>query len=470
MEFVRELGLRASVVEKDYVLGWLLAGISAHSALGSQWIFKGGTCLKKCYFETYRFSEDLDFTLTNQDYLDTGFLVSAFREVAEWVYERSGIEFPPETIRFDVYQNPRGGVSAEGRVGYRGPLQPGGDLPRVKLDLTADELLVLEPVPRVVHHPYSDRPEGGIQVLAYGFEELFAEKTRALAERLRPRDLYDVIHLYRREDLNPDRSLVRETLEKKCQFKGIPVPTMEQLESRPERKELEAEWGNMLSHQLPELPPFGQFWAELRDVFGWLYQVVARPTPLRPFPIAEPMDVVWRPPAMAQAWHAQAPLEIIRFAAANRLCVDLGYDGRHRPVEPYSLRRTREGNLLLHAIRHDDGQHRSYRVDRIQSAKATNVPFVPRYAIELTPAGPVAAPLSERNRAGSFGGKTDRMRYRLGTVAGQRSANGPRYVVACLVCGKRFERLNPGTRLNRHKDKNGYPCAGRTGYLVNKKY
>jgi len=28
------------------------------------WAFKGGTCLKKCYFETYRFSEDLDFTLT----------------------------------------------------------------------------------------------------------------------------------------------------------------------------------------------------------------------------------------------------------------------------------------------------------------------------------------------------------------------------------------------------------------------
>lgn len=26
-------------------------------------MFKGGTCLKKCYIETYRFSEDLDFTV-----------------------------------------------------------------------------------------------------------------------------------------------------------------------------------------------------------------------------------------------------------------------------------------------------------------------------------------------------------------------------------------------------------------------
>lgn len=52
--------LRHDVIEKDYVLGWLLAGIAAHPALDG-WVFKGGTCLRKCYFETYRFSEDLDF-------------------------------------------------------------------------------------------------------------------------------------------------------------------------------------------------------------------------------------------------------------------------------------------------------------------------------------------------------------------------------------------------------------------------
>lgn len=58
-----DLRLSHDVVEKDYVLGWLLAGIYAHEQLASTWVFKGGTCLKKCYFETYRFSEDLDFTL-----------------------------------------------------------------------------------------------------------------------------------------------------------------------------------------------------------------------------------------------------------------------------------------------------------------------------------------------------------------------------------------------------------------------
>ncbi|MFN8821929.1 MAG: nucleotidyl transferase AbiEii/AbiGii toxin family protein, partial [Betaproteobacteria bacterium] len=52
LEAASALGLLPGVVEKDYVLGWLLAGIDAHSELSASWVFKGGTCLKKCYFET----------------------------------------------------------------------------------------------------------------------------------------------------------------------------------------------------------------------------------------------------------------------------------------------------------------------------------------------------------------------------------------------------------------------------------
>jgi len=48
MDLAREFGLAPNVVEKDYALGWLLAGISQQKELGSNWVFKGGTCLKKC--------------------------------------------------------------------------------------------------------------------------------------------------------------------------------------------------------------------------------------------------------------------------------------------------------------------------------------------------------------------------------------------------------------------------------------
>jgi len=72
--FAREVGIDPNVVEKDYVLGWMLAGISSQPRTLKTWLFKGGTCLKKCYFETYRFSEDLDFTLLDGSQVDDAVL------------------------------------------------------------------------------------------------------------------------------------------------------------------------------------------------------------------------------------------------------------------------------------------------------------------------------------------------------------------------------------------------------------
>ena len=473
MDFSREFGLTANVIEKDYMLGWLLAGISNHSGLSASWSFKGGTCLKKCYFETYRFSEDLDFTLTEAEHQDESFLVSAFKEIAGWVYDASGIEIPRELIRFDVYKNPRGKISVQGRIAYRGPLRPGGDLPRIKLDLTDDEVLVLDPVSREVFHPYSDTPEGGIHVPCYCFEEVFAEKIRALGERLRPRDLYDVVHLYRHDSTRQGRELILSTLERKCAFKGISVPTMESLESKPERSELETEWENMLGHQVPVLPPFEQFWQELPEIFEWLYRAVEKAVPVA-MPVGrQVVDTTWQPPAMATAWHTSIPLEPIRFAAANHLCVQLNYIDANgnwkRPiVEPYSLRRTREGNLLLYAIKHETREDRSYRIDRIKSAEVTKIPFTPKYAIELTPTGPVSAPPTAR--AKDFGFTAPEIRSTTRRPKRDMSNYGPQYIFECSHCGKRFTHKTNNPKLNKHKDKHGYQCPGRTGFLVDTKY
>src|SRR5205807_9780083 len=92
LEAASSFSLLPHVVEKDYVLGWMLAGIYAHEELADSWVFKGGTCLKKCFFETYRFSEDLDFTLRDEAHLDEGFLKRVFAEVGAWIYEETGIE------------------------------------------------------------------------------------------------------------------------------------------------------------------------------------------------------------------------------------------------------------------------------------------------------------------------------------------------------------------------------------------
>ena len=96
------VGLEARVVEKDYVLGWVLHSIARDPQLGESWVFKGGTCLKKCYFETYRFSEDLDFTVTDPAQLNEGFLLERFRAIGERLYNETGIELPSELLRFKM--------------------------------------------------------------------------------------------------------------------------------------------------------------------------------------------------------------------------------------------------------------------------------------------------------------------------------------------------------------------------------
>jgi predicted nucleotidyltransferase component of viral defense system len=58
----KEAELSWEIIEKDYILSWVLAGIAANKKLQNELVFKGGTALKKCYFGNYRFSEDLDFT------------------------------------------------------------------------------------------------------------------------------------------------------------------------------------------------------------------------------------------------------------------------------------------------------------------------------------------------------------------------------------------------------------------------
>jgi len=54
-------------IEKDYVLSWLLVGMSK-TKLNEVLAFKGGTALKKIYIKNFRFSEDLDFTLLDQKF------------------------------------------------------------------------------------------------------------------------------------------------------------------------------------------------------------------------------------------------------------------------------------------------------------------------------------------------------------------------------------------------------------------
>ncbi|MCA1678804.1 MAG: nucleotidyl transferase AbiEii/AbiGii toxin family protein [Actinobacteria bacterium] len=380
----QEWGLTEQVVEKDYVLGWLLWGIGTHPPLRERWVFKGGTCLKKCFVETYRFSEDLDFTVLEGGPLEPGDLIPVLIEVLDRVEQQTGIVL---SSRAPVVTLRPGGRSAEGRIYYRGPQGAPGEA-RVKLDLTYDEMIVEAPVHRKIAHAYDESLPGDGTVQCYAFVEVFAEKLRALGQRTRPRDLYDVVNLYRRADLREDRDLVLEVLEKKCAYKEIPVPTLEGVLAPEKAADLQADWEAMLAHQLPALPPIDDFISALAGVFSWLRgEEVVRLEPAPP--MGQQIEPGWVAPATITTWPGGAPLEQIRFAGANHLLVELRYQGSTRLIEPYALRRSQAGNLLIYAIKVQTGEVRAYRVDRIEGVRITTAGFSPRYAIELSVALPV---------------------------------------------------------------------------------
>ena len=386
VERVSEWGLSEEVVEKDYVLGWLLWGIGTDPVLSQQWVFKGGTCLKKCYIETYRFSEDLDFTVLPRGPFRPDDVAPLLLRVLSRITEASGIDFSTAP-RLRLRPN---AISTEGRVYYTGPRrtpQPA----RVKLDISADEVVVRPPVLETISHPYPDTFPGEGTVRCYSFDELFAEKIRAMAQRGRPRDLYDIVNLFRRADLRMYPDLIRSALQEKCAAKSIEVPTAGDFANSPLLAELESEWSNMLGHQLPALPPLAPFLEELPILFAWLDGDVEE-APASPAAYADDEDESWSPPPSVSTWGMGVPLETVRFAAANHLLVELAYDGRTRLIEPYSLRRTRAGNLILHAERADGSGHRSYRVERIEGIRATTSPFRPRFPIEFSARGPLHAP------------------------------------------------------------------------------
>jgi len=56
-----------STIDKDWALGHFIDAVFSIPELRQKLIFKGGTCLKKCYIPDYRFSEDIDFTSINKD-------------------------------------------------------------------------------------------------------------------------------------------------------------------------------------------------------------------------------------------------------------------------------------------------------------------------------------------------------------------------------------------------------------------
>jgi uncharacterized protein len=259
----REVGVRDQQIEKDYILSWILKGIAQHEQLSKAIVFKGGTVLKKIYFEYYRFSEDLDFTLLNNARLPDGQEINNqqifvwFSEVFEYVKE--GANIPLAIIDSDSnrdrpeHEDARLPDGINFYISYTGPLGGIGSNKKVKVDISRNEQLEYAPVLKAVIISYSDIEEH--QLLCYPLEEVLVEKMRTVMQRMQARDFYDIWFLLEQHGM--DAAFHINEFAKKCASKNLnhldfPKKLTERL---PQYK---GRWKNSMNEQIKDLPDFEQ--------------------------------------------------------------------------------------------------------------------------------------------------------------------------------------------------------------------
>jgi Nucleotidyl transferase AbiEii toxin, Type IV TA system len=376
----------------------------------------------------------------------------------------SGIDFPQDRVEVRERADKKGNLTFEARVSYRGPLGI-PTYPRVILDITRNEPVLDPPDARPVSHPYPDALPTGATVRTYCLGELLAEKTRALYQRTRPRDLYDIVYLLENKPEAFDLSHMRELFAQKCAAKSLKVPSSDELlEVIRASEELRSEWANMLAHQLPILPELDSLLGRLPDLLRWI-DAPAMVLPV--LQLAQPPISAREPivaPAGIQYW-GSASLEAIRFAGANRLLLEFTYNGRRRRAEPYSLRRTQTGNLLLYGWEEGSAHIKAFNTANMFDIRPTNVSFRPRYRIEFMPQGPFSAPSAAVAPRTSFYPAYRPARRAVRDRSPRRY--GPTYVFQCPYCQKEFRHSTNDPKLRKHKRSDGYgDCPGRRGHLI----
>lgn len=251
-EYAKEWGIPPDTVDKDYVLGHFLSSFYDH--YGDELIFKGGTCLRKCYFPNYRFSEDLDFSsIDNKFELKKSDLIS----ICTQLEEKTGIQFHQENIIPLVSKDIFKGYQV--KIKYWGANHSRHDEPpskikwttKIKLEISTDELCVQPFENKKVIHQYSDRLPGANKITCYSIDEIISEKLRSLVQRSysAPRDIYDIYYLtqyFTSDDWNRIKPIfIRKMEHKKIEFTGP-----DQLISQDRIPIFLRAWDRSIAHQI----------------------------------------------------------------------------------------------------------------------------------------------------------------------------------------------------------------------------
>jgi len=248
----RAVVVRDQQIEKDYILSWILQGVAENENLANALVFKGGTVLKKAYFKDYRFSEDLDFTLLN-DEITNDQIFQWFEEIFGYIKEEANIPL----VIIDNNEHEDGGINFY--ISYIGPLGGQGNNKRVKVDISRSEKLVFAPVWQNMILNYTDQEKH--KLLCYPLEEVLVEKLRAVMQRMQARDFYDIWYLLEVHGMNVG-FYVNEFISK-CESKGFMASDF-LIKLKQRMPQYKGRWQKSMNDQIKDLPDFDKVEREVQ--------------------------------------------------------------------------------------------------------------------------------------------------------------------------------------------------------------
>jgi len=165
-----------AAVEQDLLLARLIVDIYNHAALREELVFRGGTCLHQVHLRhPLRYSEDLDFV--RRTHTGIGPIFDAMREVAGAI----GLDVRGT----DVGQRPK--------MRLRAPAENvDGATLRIKLEINTHETSPASPLIRIPFSVQTAWFAGEAEVLTFTTAELVSTKLRAMFQRSKGRDLFDL--------------------------------------------------------------------------------------------------------------------------------------------------------------------------------------------------------------------------------------------------------------------------------------
>lgn len=451
----KEFEIHAANVQRDYVFGWVLAGLYSASELQNHLILKGGNCLRKAYFDHSRFSRDLDFS--TQGALAEEFIGAELSHICDFVQEHTGIIFEKEKTRIQEKRGAsRDNKVHEARLYFKDFFgNPDKFTISIRLDVTEFDKIFLQTQKRNLNHPYSDLSLCSVPLTCLKLEEILAQKLKCLLQRRHSPDLYDfVFSVLLNPEIKINKTEIVTTFLKMTIFQPSPGVVKGLLFDLPFQT-IKSFWNKYITSPKLGVIDYDHAVQTFKEVIDDLFGE---------FPIG-------RGEQMFFPSYFRNP---IMEAGQSLTLLEIKYSNVTRLVEPYCLayKKRQDGYAREYLYVYDQtgGSSsgpgiKSLVHTNIQELKNTDQKFEPRYEVELCKAGET---LKSSYFSKSPGRSTSSFGIRRQTK--RRSSfglqNTYQYTVQCPVCGKKFKRKRYDTKLNQHKNQYGNKCFGRTGYMV----